>query len=128
MLRRFIEYRERAFHGRENNRKSLPFEWGLEHIGVPSVINGGDPCAILSEYVSQALTDSAAFYAHEPTTEYDFDGHILRFPSSVQTPYPANNLVWGRYFGGHGRLAAVVLPQWNCKWEGQVGLCRVLQR
>jgi hypothetical protein len=25
-------------------------------------------------------------------------------------------------------LAVIVLPQWNCKWDGQVGLCRFLQR
>src|SRR4029453_6261168 len=25
-------------------------------------------------------------------------------------------------------LAVIVLPQWNSKWEGQIQLCRVLQR
>jgi hypothetical protein len=72
--------------------------------------------------------DSAAFYAYEPTADYDFDGEILKFPSAVETPYPENNTVWGRFFDAGKDLAVVVLPQWNCKWEGQVGLCRALQR
>ena len=34
MLRNYIERRERLLYGRDNNRRSLPFEWGLEHLGV----------------------------------------------------------------------------------------------
>ena len=125
MLRRYIEYRERKLHGRDKNRATLDFDWGLEHVGI---IAGDHPQAALGGFVSNALTDSAAFYAAEPAGQYEFDGHILKFPSAVETPYPENNTVWARFFDGGKDLAVVVLPQWNCKWDGQIQLCRVLQR
>ena len=125
MFRKFIENRERAHHSRDSNRITLPFEWGLEHVGLPPA---DDPESALREYSNKALADSDAFYSYRPTTDYTFDGHLLKFPSAVETPYPANNTVYARYFAAPRKdLAMVVLPQWNCKWEGQVGLCRMLQ-
>lgn len=126
MLRRFIESRERAHHAQDSNRRSLPFEWGLEHVGLPAT---PDPRSALLAYSQEAVADSDAFYSYTPTSQYEFDGHVLRFPSYVVTPYEANNTVYGRYFEAAGKgLAVVVLPQWNCKWDGQVGLCRMLQQ
>jgi len=125
MLRQYIEKRERFLHGRDDNRKSLPFDWGLDHLGIHA---NGNANTALQDYVSHALQDSSAFYAYEPGAEYDFDGTILKFPSAIETPYPENNTVWGRFFDAGKDLAVVVLPQWNCKWDGQVQLCRVLQR
>ena len=124
MLRRFIENREKAHHARDNNRRPLPFEWGLEHVGLAVA---DDPEAALRDYAAAAVADSDAFYSYEPTSQYAFDGHVLKFPSYVETPYPTNNTVHGRFFEADKDLAMVVLPQWNCKWEGQVGLCRMLQ-
>jgi hypothetical protein len=124
MLRRFIENRERAHHARDNNRRALPFEWGLEHVGLAPE---SDAESALRQYADRALADSDAFYAYQPTTQYEFDGHLLKFPSYVQTPYESNNTVYGRFFAAKKDLGVVVLPQWNCKWEGQVGLCRMLQ-
>jgi hypothetical protein len=125
VLRRYIERRETFLHGRDNNRKSLPFEWGAEHLGIHA---NGNAQEALRDYVAHALRDSSAFYASEPSAEYILDGEVLKFPSSIQTPYPENNTVFGRLFSSGKDLAVVVLPQWNCKWDGQVQLCRVLQR
>jgi len=125
MFRNYIENRERFFHGRDNNRKSLPFEWGIEHVGLQAT---EDPEIPLRNFVSRALQDSPSFYACTPTERYDFDGHVLKFPSAIETPYPENNTVWGRFFAGGSDLALVVLPQWNAKWDAQVTLCRVFQR
>jgi len=124
MLRSFIEKRELSFHGRDTNRKSLPFEWGTEHLGISA---DGDSSAILRDYVSCALLDSAEFYSYTPTEDYHLTGEILRFPSAVNTPYAENNMVWGRFFGAGKDLALVVLPQWNSKWDSHVALCKVLQ-
>src|SRR5437773_5070872 len=124
MLRNYIEDRERFFHARDANRTSLPFEWGPEHLGLQTDVNFE---TALRDYVSRAVSDSPSFYAYRPTKQYMFDGHILRFPSAVETAYPENNTVWGRFFRGTSDLAMVVLPQWNCKWDGQLSLCRVLQ-
>jgi len=124
MLQKYIESRERLFHRRDDNRTRLPFEWGIEHLGLQSNGNSETP---LQNFVSRVLSDSASFYAHSPALQYDFDGSLLRFPSAIETPYPENNLVWGRFFAGTSDLAVVVLPQWNCRWDGQITLCRVLQ-
>src|SRR5215471_9997999 len=113
MLRRYIERRERFLHGRDNNRKSLSFDWGAEHLGIHANGNGR---AALHDAVSQALQDSSAFYSCEPTKDYRLDRGILEFPSAIETPYPENNTVRGRFFGAGQDLAVVVLPQWNCKW------------
>jgi len=125
VFRKYIERRERSLHGRDNNRKSLPFEWGTEHLGIRA--NGNSQAAIL-EYTSRALLDSSAFYSCEPTTDYRLDRDILTFPSAINTPYPENNTVWCRFFDAGRDSAVIVLPQWNCKWDGQVQLCQVLQR
>src|SRR5678815_1377599 len=87
MLQRFIEYRERAHHAQDSNRRSLPFEWGLEHLNLPPA---ADPESSLEQYARGALANSDSFYAYEPTSQYDFDGHVLRFPSYIETPYEAN--------------------------------------
>jgi len=125
VLRQFIERRERSLHGRDTNRTSLPFEWGAEHLGIST---NGSVRAALRDYVSRALLDSASFYSCGPAPEYILERDILKFPSAVETPHPENNIVVGRFFEAGKDLAVVVLPQWNCKWHGQVQLCRVLQR
>jgi hypothetical protein len=119
VFRNYIEARERALHGRDTNRKAPPFDWGLEYVA---------PFTSIDEYSSAALINSASFYDHGTTDDYDLHQGILQFPSAVQGPYPENNTVWGRYFDGGKNLGVVLLPQWNCAWDGQVGLCRLLQR
>ncbi len=125
MLRSYIEKQEQLLYGHDTNRKSLPFEWGLEHLGLSP---NGNSAEALRDYVSRSLTDSQTFYACDPAPNYEFDGEILKFPSAVETPYPENNTVYGRVFESGRDVAVIVLPQWNCKWDGQVKLCRILQR
>ena len=117
MFRDFIEKRERTLHGRDNNRKSLPFEWGAEYIA---------PAISFDAFSSDTVANSDAFYSCPPTQHFRLDGNLLQFPSAVRSPYPENNTVWGRYFDGGKDLCVVVLPQWNCRWD-DVGLCRLLQ-
>jgi hypothetical protein len=125
MLRRCIESWDLSFHKHDRNRVSLPFEWGLEHVGV---VPNGRPLANLRDFASSALLDSSSFFHAAPTRNHDFDGDILKFSSAVETPYAENNTVWGRFFDGGRELAVIVLPQWNCGWNGHVSLCRFLQR
>ena len=125
MLRSYITRRETFFHGRDNNRTALPFDWGLDHLGIQP---NGNPKHALDHFAAGALKDSRSFYSCDSTSAYEFDGEVVKFPSAIETPYPENNTVWGRYFDGGKDLAVVVLPQWNCKWDGHVTLCRVFQR
>src|SRR6185369_11061754 len=97
----------------------------LEHLGVAA---NGNSASALHEYATEALHNSSEFYSCPPSADYEFSDGLLKFSSAIQTPYAENNTVYGRVFDSGKDLAVVVLPQWNCKWDGQVKLCRILQR
>jgi dienelactone hydrolase len=96
----------------------------------------------VTDWVSNIMADTDAFYTPPPTTDYTLatsrDGATLTFPSAFETPHPENNTVYCRYFparaqrdesGGSTRkrrAAVLVLPQWNADAGGHVGLCRLL--
>ncbi len=122
---RLVERSERSLYARDTNRRSLPFEWGSEHVGLPA---SGDEYAALREFAARATANSDEFFACAPGGQWELDGDLLRFPSALETPYPENNTVWGRFFEGEKDLAVVVLPQWNCPWNSQFRLCEFLQR
>ena len=124
MLRRYIESRERRQHQRDTERKSLPFGWGLDNLGLSA---DGHPEAHMQRFVSECLDDSETFFSCPPTSAYVLDGSVLRFPSALASPYAVNNTVWARVFEAGGDLAVIVLPQWNSKWNSHVTLCRLLQ-
>src|SRR5438552_14262827 len=109
MIRTYIDRREKFLHGRDTNRKSLPFEWGLEHLDL---VGNGNPALAIHKYVTKALDDSLAFYSCEPAAGYEFNGEILKFPSAIKTDCAENNTVYGRVFDAGNDLAVVVLPQW----------------
>ncbi|MBZ5558721.1 MAG: abhydrolase domain-containing 18 [Acidobacteriia bacterium] len=143
------------FHAWEHRLASVtkdrvvrPFEWGLDWIpqnghaaGVPRV-DGDQPSAILSNWVSSVMADTDAFYSLPPTDEYTLraapdgpGGNVLTFPSALVTPHETNNTVYCRYYparlkgsryNSHFRAAVLVLPQWNAEPGGHVGLCRLL--
>lgn len=120
-----VERSERSLYARDTNRKSLPFEWGGEHVGLPA---GGDEHAALRKFTAWAIANSDEFFACEPAAQWELDRGVLRFPSALETPYPENNTVWGQFFEGGKDLAVVVLPQWNCPRNSQFRLCEFLQR
>jgi hypothetical protein len=120
MLRKYIESRERHFYGRDRSRRSLPFAWGTDLLGI-------QPDS-LHEFAADALNNSDKFFSYQPTSDYRLDGEVLTFPSAAQTGYEENNTVWGRVFQASGDQAVIVLPQWNCDWDGHVKLCRILQQ
>ena len=127
MLRRYIESREKHFHASDTRRTSLPFEYGTQFVGVTPGA-GESPSAALHNFAQRTLASSDSFFDYVPTDEYCLEGEILRFPSAIETEYRENNTVWGRFFPGPRPIALIVLPQWNCTWEGHIGLCRLLQR
>ena len=131
MIARAFHRWERRLASADSNRVVRPFEWGLDWIdGL-----GGDANATpdhLGSWAADAVSNSDAFFALEPTTDYSLDRERLSFPSAVVTPHPVNNTVRARWFpdaSPRGRRRAVlVLPQWNANAEGHVGLCRLLNR
>jgi hypothetical protein len=125
MLRRYIASRERHYYSRDRERTPLPFDWGTALAGVAT---NGNALEALRDFSERTLRESAGFFSCEPTSDYALEGEILRFPSAVRTAYEENNTVWGRIFPAGQELAVIVLPQWNCDWDGHVRLCTLLQR
>jgi len=82
----------------------------------------------MKAFSTDAVASSDVFFSYRPTSEYLLEDEILRFPSAAKSPHEENNTVWARVFDAPGELAVVVLPQWNCEWDGHIKLCRVLQR
>jgi hypothetical protein len=114
----------------DGERVVRPFEWGIDWIRPGSSASLAPPHEIFERWVAESMADSARFYAVGPTTDYEFDGEWLRFPSPLTTPDPDNNTVHARLFAARdrSRRAVLVLPQWNADERGHVGLCRLLAR
>lgn len=120
--------RERSFYERDNNRIVRPFEWGLPFI--VDHVNGDDPRHVFSRHTETVLSNSDAFYALPPITDFQLNGDQLTWSSAVQTESAENNLARARFFPAKPnrrtlRRAVVVLPQWNANRESHVEACRI---
>lgn len=116
------------------NRVVRPFDWGLEWANHWPVAqshprNGHDPLGWLLELSQAAIGDSQKFFQHKAPTDAHLSGNVLRFSSSVQTPYAENNVVHGQWFPGKDRKRAVlVLPHWNAPGDAHNALARAFQK
>jgi len=136
---RWLEQSIRRYEHRrwtvDDNRRVLPFAWGLEHIGGRA--DEPSPREFLDRWVDHTLAHSADWFATGPASDYVLHppensasgGRVLTFTSAVRSPWPENNLVHARLFAVRTTgPALVLLPQWNAKWDVQVALCRWLNR
>ena len=101
MYRQFMHAWERRCHDKDlHSRVVRPFEWGLEHLNGQLPRNGHTPLAALKKFNEQILANSHEFYTPAPSRsdDFDFDGFMLRFPSSIATASPANNIVHARFY------------------------------
>ncbi|MFQ5741518.1 MAG: RcgR family putative quorum lactone hydrolase [Acidobacteriota bacterium] len=126
--RRWIHKKERLLTLRDTNRRVLPFEWGLEWLGLAA--NGGaDPLGRLQQYADKALQESDTYFTPPPLSDYCLNGDRLSFPSPTPGQDLFNNTAYCRLFPApDSSKAVVVVPQWNCDPGSHVGLCRILQR
>jgi hypothetical protein len=124
IAQRVRAYEEMRF-GQEPNRRILPFEWGLEHIGGDR--NDPDPRAFLHNFVEEKLVHSDDWFAATPASDYCLQDNVLTFTSAVASPWPENNRVHAQVFRGRRKgPAVIVLAQWNSRWEEQQNVCRWL--
>jgi hypothetical protein len=125
--RRIRRYEHRRWTT-DDNRRVQPFEWGLEHIDGSAAES--NPQEYLWQYARHAIETSSEWFATTPPPDYRVDSeNVLTFPSSIESPWPENNIVHAQIFPGKKNGAAVlVLPNWNAKWHGQRGLCEWIQR
>jgi hypothetical protein len=129
MLGRLIYKWEERINARDRHRRiSLPFDWGLEYVGIePSA----DPVNAIDSFNGRVLESSEHFFTPSPVgaADFDFDGTWLHFPSGVVSPYRVNNTVHARFFESPGSNRAVIVsPQWNADEESHVAVCRLLNR
>jgi hypothetical protein len=129
----------RTFHGWErrlaavskNDRTVRPFDWGLDWLEPRA---DASPYDAIDRWVDGVMADTDRFYAAPPTSDYELRGDRLTFPSVIETPFEANNVVHARYVPaeaskrGAPRRAVVILPQWNADADGHVGLARLAAR
>ena len=126
-LEQRILRRENERWNQDDNRRTLPFEWGIEHLGAPA--NDPEPREFLFRYASAALARSDDFFATPATDDYQFRDNLLSFPSALRTAYEVNNTVYARLFpAGKGKRAVIILPQWNADERSHVNICRFLNR
>ncbi len=125
-----MHHLERRLHARDLDvRTAHPFEWGLEFLEAAA--DKEDPRRFLRSYNIESIAASEQFFAPPPTEPsiFEFDGHNLRYPSSIVTPYEKNNRVHARYFPAESPVGAVIVsPQWNAQPDSHVGLCEALAR
>jgi dienelactone hydrolase len=116
----------------EPNRRIMPFEWGLEHVGLDPATP--DPRATLMNFARETLAHSADWYATRPAADYEFRDNTLTFTSAITSPWPENNRVYAQVFPVAAKQpkskgpAVVVLAQWNSKWHEQQNVCRWLNQ
>jgi len=111
----------------EPNRRTLPFAWGLEHIGANG--ESTNPREFLARFAERTLVQSDEWYAAPAAQDYAIEGDVLTFTSALTSPWRENNRVYGQLFRAKRKgPAVVVLAQWNARWEEQQNVCRWLQR
>jgi hypothetical protein len=105
----------------------------LEHLNGQIHRNGPAPLAALEKFNKQILANSHEFYTPPQARpeDFDFDGFMLRFPSSIETASPTNNTVYARFYpalrnGLPSDRAVIVMPQWNGKEDAHVAICKGL--
>jgi dienelactone hydrolase len=129
--KRVRRYEQMRFD-QEPKRRTLPFAWGIEHIG--GEVSDPDPSAFFERYVAQAVAHSDEWYAAEPARDYALADSVLTFSSAVTSPWPENNRVHAQFFparpsrNGTRGPAVVVLAQWNAKWHEQQNVCLWLNK
>jgi hypothetical protein len=105
--RRIRQYEHRRWTT-DDNRRVMPFDWGLEHIGGDP--NAADPAAYVREYSRWAIEHSREWYAVTPATDYLLDPEgVLTFTSSIESAWPENNTVHAQFFpaGAKGTSGSV---------------------
>jgi hypothetical protein len=106
--RRIRQYEHRRWTT-DDNRRVMPFHWGLEHIGGDP--NAADPAAYVREYSKWAIEHSREWYAVTPATDYSLDAEgVLTFTSSIESAWPENNTVHAQFFPAGAKGTSGIMP------------------
>jgi dienelactone hydrolase len=122
MIQTFMHRWERNLSTKDKDRTTLPFEWGLDFVGLSDSNQ-------LAEFNQKTIAGSSEFFSHQ-TRDFHLRGETLEYQSSIESPYEVNNLARCRVFRpkNPGESAVVVLPQWNANETSHVALCGFLAK
>jgi hypothetical protein len=124
--KRVRRYEQMRFD-QEPKRRTLPFAWGLEHIG--GNVTDGNPRAFFDRYIADAIAHSGDWYSVAPANDYALADNVLTFTSAIASPWAENNRVHAQFFPARKKgPAVVVLAQWNARWEEQQNVCLWLNK
>ncbi|MBP1608867.1 MAG: hypothetical protein H6Q04_1102 [Acidobacteria bacterium] len=125
VLARFFYRWENWLSRRDTNKRTRPFEWGLEFLEKNPA--NADPRQCLIEYAQCVLANSDEYHSYKAVEDYRLEGNHLKYSSPLPTIYPKNNTVHARFFpvASEGRVV-LVLPQWNADVRSHISLCRML--
>ena len=126
MIQTLMHRWERNLSKRDTNRTTLPFDWGLDFLGLP--VNDSAKDAIV-QFNKETIAESAEYFAHQ-TRDFHLHDETLEYKSSIESPYEVNNLARCRIFRPKypRESAVVVLPQWNANHTSHVALCQLLAK
>ncbi|HSE39299.1 MAG TPA: hypothetical protein VLH08_00925 [Acidobacteriota bacterium] len=127
MIRRLMHRWETKLSQVDTNRVTLPFEWGLHFLNHGSYL-GGQPLSELFRFNKDSIAQSDIFFDPGEPPSFHVNGNQLTFESSVQSPYPENNIASATIFkpSRSNGAAVVVIPQWNASAESHVSLCKMI--
>jgi hypothetical protein len=122
---RFFYRWENWLSRRDTNKRTHPFEWGLEFLADNHA--SMNPKQYLIEYSRRALASSDEYHSYLPVADYRLEGNHLKYSSPLPSIYPKNNTVHARFFPvpSKGRVV-LILPQWNADVRSHISLCRML--
>lgn len=128
MLEQWISHQElRRSLTHSSFKLEHDFEWGLEHLGLAATSTS--PAELIKAYTESALAKSQEHFVPPPLPleSYELRGHDLRFPSTIKTFDPVNNVARCRFFP-HRQSKAVILaiPHWNSGGPNYDRLCQFL--
>jgi hypothetical protein len=127
---RWISAWEERLARKDCQRRVLPFEWGLEWLGLSA--DGTNPLTVLREWSRRCLAPDSGWLEPAETPAITLTGDRLRFESPLPGPHAANRHALARVWRprkppaeGAGP-AVIVVPQWNAVPASHAGLCRTL--
>ena len=98
-MKKWVEQKVRRYEhmrwAQEPNRRTLPFSWGLEHVGGHA--NEADPRGFLKHFAEETIAKSDKWYGVTPACDYALHENVLTFTSAISSPWAENNRVYGQF-------------------------------
>ena len=107
-----MRYEQKRFDELPEQRRRLPFAWGLEHIGGDA--DDPHPRAFLDRFVGDAISHERRWYASTPAPDYALKDNILTFTSQIAIAVAGKQSRLRPAFSRAKKDA----PRWSCWRNG----------